>query len=122
MNNQQIMERSNYIWSWALENKRKVWKGFKEIRKFRDLIKVNGYDYFERAEDGGLTIVVKGYNGKILIKARENCYSYGCAMDLLEVYGLFEDPEIYGSVSAEEAFAMFQNSSRKYYSRQNKVA
>ena len=122
MKKEDVIKRSNEIWSWAKKNyrKRKVYSGFKEILRFEDYLKRYRYSYTSTIDDGGLTIVVQHKNGKKLAKVRENCFSYGAAADLLEVCGLYgQKSTLYGFVSAEDAYLMLLNSFKSYEARLN---
>ena len=122
MTKELILKRSKDIWSWAMKNINKPYKGFYEIRKLEDLVRTYGFKYKKKVVDGGLTIVITHDNGKILAKAREDCYSEGSVLDLIEVYSLYGDKKnVYGFMSADETFSKFLNSYRKYSSEMKMV-
>ena len=120
-----IMKRSDDIWKWSRnkENlKNKCYEGFHEIRKLEGVLEANGMRYSTQVDDGGLTVIFEYDNGKQLAKARENCFSEGAAMDLLEVYGLYENKrKVYGFIDSSTAFSMFLNSLRIYTAVLNKA-
>ena len=110
-----IIRRSDVIWNWARKypnTRKRLYEGFHEIQKLKNLLAIDEYNFDEFIEDGGTTIVLRCNNGKVIAKARENCYSEGSAMDLLEVYGLYgkKKDKIYGFISAEKAYTMFLDS------------
>lgn len=111
-----IIRRSNEMWIWGVKNPNHVYHGFHEIYKFEDLIKSYGYRYVRTIEDGGLTIIVYHDDGKKLAKVKENCYSEGGVVDLLEVCGIYgEKPSVFhGFKSAHDAFSIYMNCYRKY--------
>ena len=110
-----IMQRSDEMWKLVAEKKLyKSWEGFEEIKKFEDLLRANGIQYDKNIEDGGKTIICKSNNGKVIGKVRENCFSYGSEMDLLEVYGLFKKTDFIGYQSAQEALFLVMKSLTSY--------
>ena len=117
----EIIKRSDEIWEWSLKHRRKFYEGFREIRKLEELLEISGFQFLKRIEDGGLTIIFKHNNGHAVGKARENCFSDGCAMDLLEVYGLHEDRTVYGYITASRAFSMLLDSLDAYTRTLNKA-
>ncbi len=119
-----IIQRSDEIWAWSLRKHRKneCYSGFHEIRKLEDILNISGFQFSKEYEDGGMTIIFKHDNGKCVGKARENCYSEGVVMDLLEVYGLYGNKNIYGYISADQAFTMLLDSLDAYTRTQQIVA
>ena len=116
-----IVRRDKEIWAWARRypnTRKKLYQGFHEIQKLKDFLVSDGYHFDEYIEDGGTTLILKYENGKQLAKARENCYSEGSALDLLEVYGLYgkKKNKMHGFVSAEKAYSMFLDSFDLYHS------
>lgn len=116
MTKELIFKRSDEMWEFVRSNKKgKAYEGFYEIRKLEDAIKCYELPYHAYYEDGGITIIFKHSNGKHVGKARENCYSEGAVMDLLEVFGLYgHKNKIYGGVSAAKAFQMLLDSLNQY--------
>ena len=118
----EILERSDKIWKWARTNIQKPFYEFHEICKFENLIKIYGYRYHKTIADGGITIVIQNDRSSVtLAKVRENCYSEGAVLDLLEVYGLYGRKNDVYVVDSNEAFSMFLNSLRLYESKMKAV-
>lgn len=114
----EIVAKSEKIWDWVLSGnyKHKWFRGFREINKLEDSLRINGFYYDKIFRDGGFTIIFKDENGKHLGKAREDCFSEGCVMDLIEIFSLYESNEIIGFLDSNEAYAYFMNSFRRYSS------
>lgn len=112
-----VRKASDDIWNYAITgNLNRCYRGFREIKKLEDMLRTYGYKFSRSFHDGGQTIIFMDDNGKRLGTARENCFSDGAAMDLIEVFGLYgeKSDNFLGFLDANEVFSLFMNSSRKY--------
>ena len=111
-------QRSEQMWDLVARGKlNKFWDGFTEIQKFEALIRRNNISYDLRVEDGGETIICKSKNGKHIGTVRENCFSDGSVMDLVEVFGLYNKNDLFIYQTAQEALFLILKSLTAYQMR-----
>lgn len=111
----QNIEKSDKIWKWYIDGKlNEFFPEFTEIETCQKYLQSIGMKHCVRIEDGGKTIICKHSSGKIVGKIRENCFSDGCSMNLVEVIGLIGAIHDIGFLSAEEAIQYIKKSLAVY--------